>query len=40
MIALALLYRLGRLARRALVEASLFMLFLLGLALAWAWRHA
>jgi hypothetical protein len=39
-IALALLYRAGRLARHALVEAALFMLFLLGLALAWAWRHA
>ncbi|WP_301335847.1 hypothetical protein [Variovorax paradoxus] len=40
MIALALLYRVGRLARRALVEAALFMLFLLGLVLAWAWRQA
>lgn len=40
MIALALLYRTGRIARRALIEACLFILFLLGMAARTVWRWA
>ena len=40
MIALALLYRAGRLARRALIDACLFVLFLFSLLLAAVWRWA
>jgi hypothetical protein len=37
---LALLYGAGRITRRALINAALFALFLLGLALARVWRWA
>lgn len=40
MIALALLYRGAAVARRALVDAALFILFCFGLLLAWVWRWA
>jgi hypothetical protein len=39
-IALALLYRTGRIARRALIDVCLFILFLFGLLLAWVWKWA
>jgi len=40
MIALALLYRGVALARRALVDVTLFILFCFGLLLGWVWRWA
>ncbi|MDP9895335.1 hypothetical protein J2W32_004433 [Variovorax boronicumulans] len=40
MIALALLYRGGQFACRALVDGALFILFLFGLLLAAVWRWA
>lgn len=40
MIALALLYRAGRLARGLVIDVCLFILFLFGLLLAWVWRWA
>jgi hypothetical protein len=40
MIALALLYRAGRLGRRVLIEVGLFALFLFGLLLRRVWRWA
>lgn len=40
MIALALLYSAGQVARRALVDACLFVLFLFALLLAAIWRWA
>lgn len=40
MIAIALLYRLGRLARRAVIDACLFILFVFGLLCAAVWRWA
>ena len=40
MIAIALLYRAGRVAGRALIDAALFILFLFALLLAAVWRWA
>jgi hypothetical protein len=38
MIALALLYRGAVLARRFTIDAALFVLFCIGVMLAWVWR--
>lgn len=40
MIALALLYRGAQLVRRLVIDGALFVLFCIGLLLAWAWRWA
>jgi hypothetical protein len=39
-IAVALLYRCAVLVRRSTIAAALFMLFCVGVMLAWVWRSA